>query len=193
MKKILALALMLFAANMLPALAAPPPAIPAPKILVIDRAAILTQSKVGQDVARQARAYSDQAKADLAAQAKSLQAQEQALQQQIAILAPDVKNQKIKEFQGKEAALQALVTKKEQMIQYGNYLATQQIAAAVGPIVKQLMQERGANMVLDRNSVVSASDNSFDITVVAIDRLNQKLSSLKVNLASPPAGAGVAQ
>jgi Skp family chaperone for outer membrane proteins len=193
MKKILALSLISFAAIAVPALAAPPPAIPAPKILVIDRAAILTQSKVGQDVARQAKAYSDQAKADLAAQAKSLQAQEQALQQQIAILAPDVKNQKIKEFQGKEAALQALVTKKEQMIQYGVYLANQTMAQAVGPIVKQLMQERGANMVLDRNSVVSASDSSFDVTAMAIDRLNQKLSSLKVNLASPPAAPGAAQ
>jgi outer membrane protein len=186
MKKTLILALAALSFPALPALAAGPAPIPAPKILVLDRAAIVSQSKVGQDVARQAKTFSDQAKNDLAAQYKSLQAQEQALQQQIAILAPDVKNQKIKEFQGKEQALQALATKKEQQIQYGVFLAQQTMAQAVGPIVKQLMQERGANMVLDRNAVISATDNSFDITAPAIDRLNQKMTSLKVNLASPP-------
>jgi outer membrane protein len=188
MKKTLALSLILLAIPIASAVAAAPPA-PAPKILVIDRAAILTQSKVGMDVARQAKAFSDQAKNDLAAQAKSLQAQEQALQQQIAILAPDVKNQKIKDMQAKEQSLQALATKKEQMIQYGVYLANQSMAQAVGPIVKQLMQERGANMVLDRNAVVSASDSNFDITAQAIQMLNQKLSSLKVNLTAPPTAA----
>lgn len=184
MKKILAATLIVFAASS--AFAAPP--LPAPKILVIDRTALLTQSKVGQDVARQIKAYGDQVKADLSAQARSLQAQGQALQQQVAILAPDVKAQKIKDFEAKQTALQAQADRKQQMIQYGQYIASQTMAKAVEPIVKQLMQERGANMVLDRNSVVSASDNSFDITGATIDRLNQKLTSLKVNMTAPPSG-----
>ena len=174
-----------------PALAAGPQ-VAAPKILVIDSTALLTRSKVGMDVARQIKALSDQVKGDLGAQAKNLQAQEQALSQQVAILAPDVKNQKIKDFQAKEANLQAEAGKKQQMLEYSNFVATQQIGAAMEPIVKQLMQERGANLVLDRKAVLSASDNSFDITQAAIDRLNQKISTLKVTLAGPPAGAAVA-
>jgi len=79
---------------------APPPqnaaaALPAPKVLVINRQAILQSSKVGQDIARQAQAYAAQAKADMDAQGKALQTEGQALQQQIAILAPDVKQKKI--------------------------------------------------------------------------------------------------
>jgi outer membrane protein len=188
MKKPLAVLMFVLAAFVTPALAAGPQ-VQAPKILVIDRTAILTRSKVGQDVARQTKTLSDQVKADLSGQAKALQAQEQALSQQVAILAPDVKNQKIKDFEAKQAALQNLATKKQEMLEYSLFLANQQMAKAVEPIVKQVMQERGANMVLDRNSVVSATDNSFDITQDVINRLDQKLTSLKVTLTSPPAGA----
>ena len=67
--------------------AAPPP--PQPKIVVLDKVAILQFSKVGQDVARQVQGYAAQAKNDLTAQGKSLQAEGRALQQQVAILAPD--------------------------------------------------------------------------------------------------------
>jgi outer membrane protein len=188
MKKLIAVlpfALVLLAA---PAFAAGPQ-VQVAKILILDRNAILTRSKVGQDVARQIKSLSEQVKADLAGQAKSLDAQEQALSQQVAILAPDVKAQKIKDFQAKQAALQAQVGKKQEMLEYSNFLATNQIAKAVEPIVKQIMQERGANMVLDRNSLVSATDNSFDATQDVVNRLDQKMTSLKVALTAPPTGA----
>src|SRR5436190_18264990 len=54
-----------------PVLADPPQA----KIVVIDRAAILRFSKVGQDIAKQMLTYANQAKADLSAQGKALQAE----------------------------------------------------------------------------------------------------------------------
>src|SRR5581483_11930772 len=101
MKKPLAIFSALLALLATPALAAGPQ-VPAPKIVVIDTTALLTRSKVGMDVARQMQAIGNQVKADLAGQARALQAAEAAAQQQMAILAPDVKNQKIKEFQAKQ-------------------------------------------------------------------------------------------
>jgi outer membrane protein len=190
MKKTLALTFALFASSLAPALAAPPappPGIPAPKILVIDRAAILRFSKVGQDVTKQIAAYSNQAKNDLDGQAKALQAQGQALQQQVAVLAPDVKAQKIKDFENKQRGLQDQATRKEQMIQYAMATAQQNIAQTLSPILAQLMTERGGNLILDKNAVVFANNSAFDITQAAIDRLNQKMASLKVTLTAPPA------
>ena len=51
------------------------------------------------------------------------------------------------------------------------------------------MKQRGANLILDKKAVVLLADavKAFDITQAAIDRLNQKLPSLKVTLAAPPA------
>lgn len=191
MKKLL-LALAFVGASALPALAANPPPPPQMKMLLIDRQAILRFSKVGQDVARQIETYSNQAKAEIAGQQKSLQAEAQKLQQDVAILSPDAKNKKIAEFDAKQNAMQAAAQKKEQMIQGGLLKAQQAIASALEPIVQNLMQQRGANLILDKAAVFYASPqavSAFDITLPAIQQLNQKLPSLKVDMVAPPAGA----
>ena len=163
--------------------------LPAPKILVINRPAIMQASKVGQDIARQVRAYADQAKREMEGQAKALQTEAQTLQQQIAILAPDAKQKKIDEFQKKEANLQAQAQRREQQIQGGVMVAQQQVESVMGPILQGILQQRGANMILDKSAVVFAASSAFDITQTAIDQLNRKMSSVKVTLQNPPSGA----
>lgn len=192
MKKILLATTLVIAASV-PALAAnPPPAQTQPKILIIDRQAILRFSKVGQDVARQIETMGNQAKGEIAGQQKALQAEANQLQQQIAILAADAKAQKVKAFEAKQAGMQAAAQRKEQALQGGFMMAQTTIAKALEPILQNLMQQRGANMILDKNAVVYASQDAaraFDITQPAIEQLNQKLPSLKVSLAQPPAPA----
>src|SRR5882762_1789415 len=90
-------ALAALALSATPVLADPPQA----KIVVLDRAAILQFSKAGQDIARQMQTYANQAKAELQGQGRSLQAEGQALQQQVAILAPDVKQKRLDAFRAK--------------------------------------------------------------------------------------------
>lgn len=191
MKKTL-LAIIFLAAVSAPALAAnPPPPMPQ-RILLIDRQAILRFSKVGQDVAHQVEVYGNQAKGEIAGQQKALQAEAQQLQQQIAILAADAKAKKVQAFEAKQAGLQAAAQKKEQAIQGGFMVAQQTIAKTLEPILQSLMQQRGANMILDKNALVYASPDAvkaFDITQPAIEQLNQKLPALKVSLAAPPAQA----
>ena len=189
MKKTL-LAIIFLAAASAPALAAnPPPPMPQ-RILLIDRQAILRFSKVGQDVAHRVETYGNQAKGEIAGQQKALQAEAQQLQQQIAILAADAKAKKVQAFEAKQAGLQAAAQKKEQSIQGGFLVAQQTIAKTLEPILQSLMQQRGANMILDKNALVYASPDAvkaFDITQPAIEQLNQKLPALKVSLAAPPA------
>lgn len=163
-----------------------PQGVPAPKILVIDRQALLRQSAVGIDIAKQVEGYTKAAEAQLKGEGEGLRKEEQALQQQVAILAPDVKAQKIKAFEQKQAAFQQRVQQKQNQIRYGVALAQRQVEAAAGPIVQGLMQERGANLLLDRQAVVIGAPG-LDVTAVAIQRLNQKLPSVKVQLVDPPA------
>src|SRR5476649_1642799 len=169
LKKSLLLATVLAGFAALPAQAeppAPPPAqaLPAPKILVINRGQIVQFSKVGQDVARQVQALANQAKADMTAQSRALQAEGQALQQQVAILAPDAKQKKIDAFQAKEQALQINAQRKEAQIQGGLDTAQRTVAGVLEPILNTLMQQRGANLILDKSAVVFANSAAFDIT-----------------------------
>jgi len=168
----------------------PPPAaggVPAPKILVIDRNAILRASKVGQDIVRQVTAYTRSAEGEFRAQGNALQTEGRALQQQVAILAPDVKAKKIRDFQAKQAAFQRKVEARQGLIQGGVFKARQQVEGALGPILKGIMQERGANLLFDRSAVLYSTLN-IDITGVAIQRLDQKMPSVKVQLVALPAG-----
>jgi outer membrane protein len=168
-----------------PALADPPQ----PKIVVIDRAAILRFSKVGQDIAKQMQTYANQAKNDLAAQGKALQAEGRNLQQQVAILAPDVKQKRLDAFRAKEEALQGAAQRKDEQLKTALAQGQQAMEAQLGPILQQLVKERGANLVLDKQAVVFANAGGFDITGDAINRLNQKMPAFKINLNAPPPAA----
>src|SRR3954462_2863435 len=75
---------------------------PQPKIVVLDRRAIMSFTKAGQDMARQMQAYSNQAKNELSARGKALHDQGGTVQQQVALLAPDLKAKKLAEFQARE-------------------------------------------------------------------------------------------
>ncbi len=162
-------------------------AAPTPKILVIDRAAILHNSKVGKDIVRQVNAYTKTAEHDFKGESDALRKEGQQLQQQVAILAPDVKAKRIKAFQGKQEAFQQKVEDRQGKIQGGVLKARQQVEAALGPILQGIMAERGANLLLDRNAVVLGTVD-VDITQTAIQRLDQKMPTVKVTLTEPPPG-----
>jgi len=157
------------------------------KVLVIDRNAILLASKVGKDIVRQVNGYRQSAEKEFRAEGESLQKEGQGLRQQIAILAPDVKNKKIRDFQAKQNAFERKVESRQGLIQGGVYQARKQVEAALGPILQGIMQERGANLLIDRSAVVLGA-NSMDITPLAVQRLDKKLPSLKVQLTALPAG-----
>ena len=163
---------------------APAAATPAPAILVIDRSAILRASKVGQSIVSQVNGFTTAAETEFKGTAENLRAQERQLQQQVAILAPDVKDKKIRAFQAQQQAFQSKVQQRQAQIQGGVMQARQQVEQALGPILQQLMAERHANLLLDRNAIVLGTVN-IDITGAAIQRLNQKLPSIKVQLVNP--------
>jgi Skp family chaperone for outer membrane proteins len=161
-------------------------AVPAPKILVIDRNVIIRVSKAGQDIVKQANNYMVSAQKEFRAQGEALQKEGRSLQQQIAILAPDVKAKKVRDFQAKQAAFQRKVEARQGLIQGGVFKARQQMEQALGPILQGIMQERGANLLFDRSSVVLGTVN-VDITGTAVQRLDQKLPTVKVQLVALPA------
>jgi Skp family chaperone for outer membrane proteins len=163
-------------------------ATPEPRILVIDRAEVLRDSKVGQDVVRQVNGYTQQAESDLKGQGEALRHEGDALKQQLAILSNDVKARKIKDFQARETSLQGLAQKKQTLIQGGFIKARMTIEQTLGPILQGIMVERHANLLIDKQQVLMGTDPSLDVTRLAVQRLDQKLPSLKVELVQPPPG-----
>ena len=153
----------------------------APRIIVIDRNKLLQTSSAGKDMFAQAQNLTKAADVEFKAAADQLQKDGQALQQQLAILAPDVRAQKQKDFVARQQALQDRVTERQNQIQGGFAKAGAQLDMALFPILQQIMRERGANMMLERTAVIIATAD-FDITQTAIDRLDKALPHVKVEL-----------
>ena len=170
--------------------AAPPPpgGAPAARILMLDMRRIMGLSKVGQDIQRQVEVLKQQATRDLNGEGAALKSEEMQLQQQAAILAPDVKARRIKDFQARATAFQRKIQQRGGLIQGGVIKAQQQIEQALGPILQGIMKERGATILLDRSSILLAP-NSIDVTQLVIQRLDMKMPTAKVELTTPPAGA----
>ena len=168
------------------AAAAPPgPGAAAPRIIVIDRQFILARSLAGQEMMTQAQNLSKQSETEFKAQEQLLVTEAGQLQQQLAIMAPDVRDQKEKEFTTKQQAFQARVSQRQAEIQAGLGKAGHVIEVALEPILKALMSERGANMVFDRGSVI-LSTADVDVTPVAVQRLDKALPHVKVELTAVP-------
>lgn len=172
--------------------APPPQGVPQPKILVIDRAAILRGSAVGQSIMKQVQQLTINAENSLKARDAALRAEGGQLQQQLAILAPGVKKQKIAAFEAKQRALQLEVQKQQGLIQGGVLVARQQIERALGPILQKIMVERGANLLFEKAAIVVGAPQ-FDITNVVIQRLNQALPTVQVKPTPLPPGVGGGQ
>ena len=180
-----------------PAAAAPAAAAAAagsatPRIVVIDRNAILQSSSAGKDMVSQAQAFSKQAETQFKTEETALATEQGQLQQQLAILAPDVRDQKEKEFAGKLQAYQGRVTQRQADIQAGFAKATRQLEVALEPILKSIMAERGANMVVDRSAIILSSVDNIDVTGVAVQRLDKALPHVKVELTPAPAATAAA-
>ncbi len=166
-----------------------PGSFPATKIATVDRQAILRLSAVGKDIMMQVEALSKQAEGDFRAQQQGLQMEAQNVQQQTALLSADVKAQKQKDLQAKEQAFQRRVGDRQNQLQQALVNAQTQVEQTLTPILKELMSQRGANVLLDRGAVVYAS-GEIDITNDVIQRLDQALPHVKVNM--PGGGAAVA-
>ena len=157
---------------------------PAPKILVIDRSAILRGSKVGEDIRRQVKAYTEAAEKEFKGEDDHLKSEQEKLQQQLAILSADQKQKKIAAFQKEQQAFQKKVQERQDEIQGGVMQADRQVEKALGPILRGIMAERDANLLMDRSAVILGTVD-VDVTGLAIDRLNNKMSAVKVDLVEP--------
>ena len=172
--------------------AAPKPAVgvkaPPAIILFLDRGTVLRQSAVGTDMYKQVEALAKKMETDFAPENKKLQADVQALQNQAAVLSPEVRQQKVKELEARRQAFQKKVQDRQAAIQAGLATSRTQVEKALGPILEKIMVERSANLLLDRGLVVLGATD-LDVTQTVIQRLNLALPKVTVTPVAPKPGA----
>jgi outer membrane protein len=159
---------------------------PTPRMLAIDRGMLLRLSLAGKSIVAQAEQMQKSSEGEFKAEADRLRADARTFSQQSAILAPAVRAQKERELNARQTALQQKMQNRGGQIQAGINKAIQQVEVALGPILQQIMRERQADILVDRNAIV-VSRLDIDITGAAIQRLDRFLPRVPVALANPAA------
>jgi outer membrane protein len=170
------------------AAAAPAGKAPVAVILFLDRGTVLRQSNVGKNMHGQVEALAKKMEADFSPENKKLQADVAAFQKQAPMMAAEARQTKIKELEGRRAALQKKVQERQASIQQGLANARTSVEKALGPILEKIMIERGSNLLLDRGLVV-LGHTQLDVTKTVIDRLNVALPKVTVTPVAPKAVA----
>ena len=153
-------------------------------VLVVDTAKVYSDSAVGQHIERQIATMTNSTKTQLEAKQTPLQTRGKSLITQIdgktreqiasdAALVSQLQKQQKDELQLQQ---EAQIAQRE--IQIAKIKAVQLVDAKVSSIVKKIVDERNADVVLDRANVIYGAP--ADITSDVISRLNSEMTTVPV-------------
>ena len=155
----------------------------APVILILDQAQVIAQSKAGMAMSTQLKALQDSANTELNAEVEKINKETEDLKKQKDLMAEDVWMEKAKQLSVKQNNLPALREVKVRELSISEQQALGKINDAMMPILKKIVEDRGATVMLDRSAVMYASVDT-NITAEVIAELDKVLSTVKVEKVS---------
>lgn len=152
----------------------------APVILIVDRARLISQSKAGQTIPDQAKAVQESVKKELEAEASKLQTDIEKYQKNASLMSEEVRKKTEQELAVRQ---QVALPQQAQIMEQAFVAAVQNAEGKVlvesRPILKDILESRGATILLDRSAVMFAAPET-DITDAVITQLDKKLKSVEV-------------
>lgn len=155
----------------------------APVILVLDQSQVIAQSKAGQSMAPQLKKLQEEANKELNAELEKLNKEAEDLKKQKDLMAEDVWVEKAKQLNAKQNNLPAIREVKVRELQLAEQKALSKIDEAMKPILREIVDQRGATLMLDRSAVMYAAPET-NITAEVISELDKVLKSVKVEKVS---------
>ncbi len=175
--------------------AAPAAAQKAPVILTVNQAQVLGQSKAGASINAQLEKLQQSANTELNAQAEAIVKEGEDLKKQKELMAENVWLEKAKALTVKQQNLPAVREVKVRELQISEQQAFGKLNESLEPILKKIVDSRGATLLLDRSAVIYAAADT-DITAQVIAELDKAVSNIavqKVSLAELQKQAQAAQ
>jgi len=153
----------------------------APLILIVDMEQILQDAKAAKGVqsviSQQYNAYSK----EIAQQEDELQKARAELERQRTVITPDAFSLRAHELQQRYDDLDQAVQGRRQALQQSLNEAMGIVKNAALAVVKSIVEARHANLVIQKQAIVFEAEG-LDVTPEAIKALDEKLSSVPVNL-----------
>lgn len=161
-------------------------------VAVIDTARIFRECNACRTAQTQLQQQVDQARQRAQQLSQPLQTEGQSLENSLKALggkAPDAALQgRIQAFQTRQNTANQELQNRQATIQRNQQYVATQINTKLDPIIKSVMQSRGANIAVDMQATLATSP-SIDVTNDVMAQLNQQLTSINVNAPAAPANA----
>lgn len=161
-------------------------------IAVIDTARIFRECNACRTAQTQLQQQVDQARQRQQQLSQPIQTEGQSLENSLKALngkAPDAALQgRIQAFQARQNTANQELQNRQVTIQRNQQYVAQQINTKLDPIIKSVMQSRGANIAVDVQATLATSP-SIDVTNDVLAQLNQQLTSINVTAPAAPANA----
>ena len=154
-------------------------------ILVVDQSRVIRDSDVGKHVKRQIESIGKQMESELKSQVSPLTSERDRLVAELKNMSvdalksrPDLQ-QRAKSLQEKGQKSQVDAAYKQRELQITEQKALSKINKKLEGILKALVAERNADVILDRSLVIYSGDTS-DVTDTVIQRLNSQMRTVSV-------------
>lgn len=152
-------------------------------IAVVDVQGIMRAAKAAKTIHDQIEGRRETYQEQVSAEEKRLRQAEQDLAQQRAVLAPDVYQQKVRDFQSQVADVQRKVQMRKRQLDEAFAGAMNEVRQALVSVVADIAEKRGIKLVLFKSQIVIA-EKSLDVSDETLQRLDEKLPTVQVKL--PP-------
>lgn len=163
-------------------------------IITYDQARVMRDSRGGKDISQKVKAIGETMKRELDGEGRSLETEGKSLETRTANLtrealaADSTLRTQLESFGRKRGAFQQKSQIRQAELGQTEQQAWSEFFKALGPVVQEVANERGAQVVLERSSVAYAAPN-LDVTDTIISKMNSRKSSFTVTRAriQPPA------
>ena len=156
----------------------------APVILIVDRAQIVSQTKAGKTIPGQAEEVKKSVEKELEAETEKLKKDIENFQKNASLMSEEVRAKTEQELGARyQYGLPQRVQIMEQAFSAAVQTAQAKILVESQPILKDIVDKRGATILLDRSAVMYAAPET-DVTQEVIAALDKKFPAVSVEKVS---------
>jgi len=152
-------------------------------VAVVDLQHLMRESKAGKTIETQMEGLRQTFTDSIALQESELRQEEKDLQEQAALLAPDVLTERRRQFEEKVVNLQRDVRTQQQGLEQTYAGGVSQVRQVIIDILTKMVEERGIDLVMPQTAVLVGT-RTLDITDDVLSRLDQQLPSVTLSLQS---------
>lgn len=150
-------------------------------VITVDFQRVTSESAVGQDVQKQIQSVQLELQTKVAEMDENLSTEKAAIEQQRPLLDEPMFQEKATAFNLKAQADRKALNDKAEQIQREVQQANLAIERELKPIVRKIMEEKGATIVFDKSRIYEQA-SGMDVTTEVIDQLNSVLPTYQIDV-----------